>query len=117
METGRREFLKGTAWMLGAAAVAGCALDKVVDGGGSMANFRVAPMKKVRVGFIGVGERGTAAVKRATLIPGVETAALCDLRPAQVEAAKKWLQENRRPGALGTTNLRAGSERRISLTF
>ena len=100
METGRREFLKGTAWMLGAAAVAGCALDKVVDGGGSMANFRVAPMKKVRVGFIGVGERGTAAVKRATLIPGVETAALCDLRPAQVEAAKKWLQENRRPGAL-----------------
>ena len=32
METGRREFLKGTAWMLGAAAMAGCALDKAVVG-------------------------------------------------------------------------------------
>ena len=108
METGRREFLKGTAWMLGAAAVAGCALDKVVDGG-SMANFRVAPMKTVRVGFIGVGERGTAAVKRATALPGVETAALCDLRPVQVESAKKWLQEKKRPGALKTYQGRSDS--------
>ena len=35
MRQDRREFLKGTAWMLGAAAMAGCALDKLSVGGGS----------------------------------------------------------------------------------
>ena len=39
----RRDFLTGTAWMLGAAAVSGCAIDKPALGGGgmgSMCNFR-----------------------------------------------------------------------------
>ena len=117
MEQNRRDFLKGTAWMLGAAVVAGCAVDKPAFGGGAsgsaggacgsvgggaglMCNFKAPPMKKVRVGFIGVGERGTAAVKRVSLLPGIETAALCDLRPQQTEAAKKWLQEKKKPGAM-----------------
>ena len=99
----RRDFLAGTAWMLGGAAVAGCAIDKpaLVGGGtGSMCNFTVPPMKKIRVGFIGIGERGTAAVERVSLLPGIETAALCDLRPQQTDAAKKWLQEKKKPGAM-----------------
>ncbi len=102
MEQNRRDFLKGTAWMLGAAAVAGCALDKPAfgGGGGTMSNFKVPPMKKIRMGFIGIGERGMAAVKRVSLLPGIETAALCDLRPQQTEAAKKWLCENRKSGAM-----------------
>ena len=76
MEQNRREFLSGTAWMLGAAALAGCALDKACGPTTSMCNFAVPPMKRIRVGFIGIGERGTAAVHRVSLLPGVETAAL-----------------------------------------
>ena len=97
----RRDFLKGTAWMLGAAAAAGCAIDKVnFSSGGSMANFAVPPMEKIRVGFIGIGERGLAAVRRVNLFPGIETAALCDLRAEAVDQAKKWLKENNKPGAM-----------------
>ncbi len=100
MEQNRREFLAGTAWMLGAAAVAGCALDKAAGGGqAGMGNFAAPPMGRIRVGFIGIGERGTGAVHRVSGIPGIETAALCDLRPAQVEKAKDWLSKNKKPGA------------------
>jgi len=102
MEQNRRDFIKGTAWMAALAAAGshfgGCL--SVGGGGTSMANFRVAPMKRIRVGFIGVGERGTAAVHRVSALPGIEVAALCDLRPQQTEAAKKWLVENRRRGAM-----------------
>ncbi|MBR2983012.1 MAG: Gfo/Idh/MocA family oxidoreductase, partial [Kiritimatiellae bacterium] len=97
----RRDFLKGTAWMLGAAAAAGCSIDKVCFSScGSMANFAVPPMEKVRVGFIGIGERGFAAVRRVMLFPGVEAAALCDLRAEAVDQAREWLKKNNKPGAM-----------------
>ncbi len=100
----RRTFLKGSAWMIAAAATAGCSMDKIAlgGGGGSMCNFAAPPMKTIRVGFIGLGERGTYAVKRVPLLPGIETAALCDLRPAQVEISRKYLVEKKQPGALRT---------------
>ena len=65
----------------------------------SMCNFAVPPMERIRVGFIGIGERGTTAVFRATGLPGVETAALADLRRDQCDRAKAWLEEKGRPGA------------------
>jgi len=102
MEQNRRDFLAGTAWMLGAAVLAGCAIDKACAGAANMCNFAVKPMKRIRVGFIGIGERGTAAVQRVSLLPGIETAALCDLRQEQVDAALKILNEAKRPGAMRT---------------
>ncbi len=102
MEQNRRDFLAGTAWMLGAAVLAGCAIDKACAGAANMCNFAVKPMKRIRVGFIGIGERGTAAVRRVSLLPGIETAALCDLRQEQVDAALKILNEAKRPGAMRT---------------
>ncbi|MDO5319087.1 MAG: Gfo/Idh/MocA family oxidoreductase [bacterium] len=96
----RRDFLRGTAWMLGAAALSnglsGClSLGRT----GTMAGFRAAPMAKIRVGFIGIGERGMAAVRRVTNIPGIETAALCDRLANRVGLAKKFLVEAKKPGA------------------
>ena len=64
-----------------------------------MCNFAAPPMERIRVGFIGIGERGTTAVFRATGLPGVETAAMADLRRDQCERAKAWLEERGRPGA------------------
>ena len=69
MRQNRREFLLGTVWMGAAAMAAGCiskgsALCGIGNGAGApMHGFTVPPMKKVRVGFIGVGGRGIAAVE------------------------------------------------------
>ena len=97
----RREFLKGTAWMGAAAAAAGCATAGAVKlgGCGSMSGFAAPPLKKVRVGVVGLGMRGPGAVHRLASIPGTEVAALCDLYPDRVARQQKWLADNGKPKA------------------
>ena len=94
----RRDFLKGTAWMGAAALAAGCRLNRFGFGeGGMMQNYAYAALKgrTVRVGFVGVGQRGSAAVHRVSMIPGVEVVALCDRIADRVEDNVKWLAENK----------------------
>jgi len=93
----RREFLKGVAWMGAAAMAAGCmsAGKKICDSTGApMHGFRCAPMKKVRVGVIGVGIRGTNAVHRIAQIPGCEVTAISDINPVRLDIVQKWMKEN-----------------------
>lgn len=98
METNRREFLKGTAWMGLAAAAAGCHLNRLGFGeGGSMQNFALKPMETIRVGFIGIGGRGTEAVRRVSLIPGCQVTALCDLKQERVDLNLAALKEKNYP--------------------
>jgi len=90
----RRDFLKGTAWM-GLVAAAGCVGPRLGFGaGGSMQNFALPPMKRIRVGFVGIGSRGSGAVHRVSMIPGVDIVALCDKNPERVAANRKWLAEH-----------------------
>ncbi len=49
------------------------------------------PMETVRVGFVGLGMRGSSAVPRFTYIPGVQIVALCDVLPEHVERSQKTL--------------------------
>ena len=94
----RREFLKGAAWMGAAAMAAGCQLNRFGFGeGGWMQNFALKPMKRVRVGFVGIGGRGSGAVHRVSMIPGVDVVALCDLRQEQVDKNIAWLKERKYP--------------------
>ena len=98
MDRSRRDFLKGTAWMSAAALAAGCMNGLKIGGaGGTMQGFAAAPLKKVRVGVVGIGSRGEGAVHRLAMIPGVEVAALCDIRPPRVDIAAKWLKESGYP--------------------
>ena len=105
MERSRREFLKGTAWMGAAAMAAGCiskgsALSGIGNGAGApMHGFRVAPMKRVRVGIIGVGRRGIGAVQRIAQLPGCEVTAISDINAERLDAAQKWLKEHGCPPA------------------
>ena len=64
-----------------------------------MINFKCAPMLKIRVGVVGVGARGSAAVRRLQTIPGLEITAVCDIRPAFADKAAKSVEEisGRRP--------------------
>ena len=103
MDKSRREFLKGTAWMGVAAMAAGHLAAQAAENrpgcaaGAPMHGFRVAPMKRVRVGFIGVGARGTPAVKRIAQIPGCEVTAISDINPVRLDAVQKWMKENGYP--------------------
>jgi len=103
MNQNRRDFLKGTAWMGVAAIAAGClsersAMRGIGDGAGApMHGFTVPPLKKVRVGVIGVGSRGTAAVHRIAQIPGCEITAISDINPQRLDEAQAWLKENGYP--------------------
>ena len=65
----------------------------------SMSNFAAPPMETIRVGFIGVGNRGLTAVKRVSGLPGIEVAALGDVQDVQVEAARQAVRDAGRPGA------------------
>ena len=64
-----------------------------------MSNFAAPPMETIRVGFIGVGNRGLTAVKRVSGLPGIEVAALGDVQDVQVEAARQAVRDAGRPGA------------------
>ena len=51
-----------------------------------------APVKTVRVGFVGLGMRGPSAVIRFCQIPGVEIVALCDYEEKRAEAQQVHLR-------------------------
>ena len=61
----------------------------------------VPAIDTVRVGFVGLGMRGSSAVERYTYIPGVKVVALCDVLPENVEAAQKTLSDREFPQAAG----------------
>jgi len=57
----------------------------------NMSGYAAPKMDKVRIGFVGLGNRGPGAVDRMSHIEGVEIKALCDLRPERVDIVKKKL--------------------------
>ena len=59
--------------------------------GFNMSGFAAPKLDTVRIGFIGLGNRGPAAVERMGFIEGVEIKALCDIRPEKLFAVKKKL--------------------------
>ena len=65
----------------------------------SMIGFAVEPIETVRVGFIGLGDRGDGAVNRFTYIDGVEIVALCDIEEDRVNDMQKLLAERGKPAA------------------
>ena len=96
----RREFIKDSSLLAMLATVGGCMSGKFPGAATrSMSGFITKPMKRVRIGFVGVGDRGTAAVHRCAMIPGVDVVALCDSNPVRLENNRKWLAEKKLPPA------------------
>ena len=58
----------------------------------NMSGFRAPKLEIVRVGVIGLGNRGTGTVRRLASIEGVEIRALCDLEPDRVERSAKLIR-------------------------
>ena len=55
------------------------------------------PIDTIRIGFIGLGMRGSGAVKRYTFIDNVKIIALCDVVPENVEKIQQVLREKGLP--------------------
>ncbi len=58
----------------------------------NMSGFAAPKLDVVRIGFVGLGNRGPGAVNRMNKIDGVSIKALCDIRPEKVNAVKKSLE-------------------------
>jgi hypothetical protein len=118
MSINRRNFLK-TATLAGTGAMAsglvsGCApkqsesnlamiLESVRKNHSqkfNMSGYAAPALPTVRVGVIGLGDRGSGAVERLSYIEGVEIRALGDLRKAAVMGSQKYLKSIGRPAAL-----------------
>ncbi len=65
----------------------------------NMSGYAAPKLDTVRVGFVGIGDRGSGAVKRMTYIDGVEITALCDIRQGAVDGAQKILNDAGLPAA------------------
>ncbi len=117
MTTNRRNFLK-TATIAGAGAmsgglISGCTvkqnvskLDAILVSSRklhtqkfNMSGYAAPPIPVVRTGVIGLGDRGSEAVKRLSFIEGVEITAICDLRKVAVDGTQKYLNSVGRPAA------------------
>ena len=66
--------------------------DKPHYGHFNMCGYAAPKLDVVRIGFIGLGNRGPSHVSDMTRIEGVEIKALCDIRPEKVNMVKKLLE-------------------------
>lgn len=58
----------------------------------NMSGYAAPALDTVRVGIIGLGQRGPGAVNRLSKIEGVDIKALCDIHPERAEKAKASLK-------------------------
>ncbi len=65
----------------------------------NMSGYAAPPLETVRIGFIGLGNRGPASLRRLCLIEGVEIKAICDIREDRVEVGQKILADSGMPPA------------------
>lgn len=104
---GRRSFLKAGALAgLGAAFTGLRASDAAepCDLGEARTEFKVAPIERVRVGFVGVGGMGTAHLTNYLMIDSVEIKAICDIVPEHVERAQDAVVKAGQPKPTGYSN-------------
>lgn len=99
----RRDFLKAAGVAAAAGVVAGCAQTSSQAAlapsrqGQSVIGLVVPKMPVVRVGFIGVGQRGYGHVKRMSHIEGTEIVALCDTHDEVLDKSAAFLAERGLP--------------------
>lgn len=87
----RRDFLKVSTAAMGSVTLAGMGLPKESSVGKPNAD------RPIRLGFVGVGDRGSYHLDAALGMEGVEVPALCDINPTYLHRAKRWVEESGQP--------------------
>ena len=67
----------------------------------SMLGFAAEPIENVRIGFVGLGMRGSGSVDIITYVDNCEIVAVCDLYQDRVEEIQKMLAERGKKEAAG----------------
>ncbi len=67
------------------------------------------PIETVRIGFIGLGARGTEAIRRFTYQKGIQVKALCDLNQFRVDSCQNMLSRANMPEAMQALCFMAGA--------
>ena len=95
MKTNRRDFIRIStlAGMTLASESVVAAPTPVQTKVFNMSGYAAPKIETVRIGFIGLGNRGPGAVERISKIDGVEIKALCDIRRDKAEKAKTLLDK------------------------
>ncbi len=65
----------------------------------NMCGYAAPKLETVRIGVVGLGQRGSDAVERLSYIDGVEIVSLCDKYPDRIAAMQKVLEKMGRPKA------------------
>ena len=112
MTSGRRDFLRqtliGTGMVASGLAAQAAAINTTEHLGEkgefpalkfNMSGYCAPKLDKVRIGFVGLGNRGPGAVERMSNIEGVEIVALCDLLSERVDKCQKILEKHSLPKA------------------
>ncbi len=97
MSTNRRSFIRNIA--IGASASVATAIPEQgyssliekTPAAFNMCGFAAPKIPTVRIGIVGLGQRGPGAVERMSFIEGVEIKALCDKYPDRVSKAQEIL--------------------------
>lgn len=113
MQYNRRNFLKNATLLSGAVASLPAVAREAHEAGNdrqrnaqpsrpqrfNMSGYAAPKIDKVRIGFIGLGQRGPGAVDRMSRIEGVEIKALCDKFPDRASKAQAILTKAGLPKA------------------
>ncbi len=106
MNNNRRDFIK-TAGLLGAGVITGCSQQTEATNTKkssnpfpqthrqefNMSGYAAPKLDTVRVGIIGIGNRGSSMVRAFTQIEGVEIKAVCDVEPERVTKALNSIKD------------------------
>ena len=65
----------------------------------NMCGYGAPKLQTVRVGFIGIGNRGYSNLRQLTFIEGVEIKAICDLMQFRIDEAQTLLSDRKLPAA------------------
>ncbi len=112
MASNRRDFLRNTILGTGmlATGLTGHAASLSSETGSAksdrsskqrfnMSGYAAPKLDKVRIGFVGLGQRGPGAVERMSYIEGVEIVGLCDQYEDRVEKMQQLLEKQGLPRA------------------
>lgn len=94
----KREFIKLVG--VGSVGIAGATLAQETRASApqplpqqfNMCGYAAPKIDTVRIGYIGLGNRGAGALDRIVFLENVQVTALCDIRPERIAIAKKKLE-------------------------
>jgi hypothetical protein len=94
----RRDFIRNSAAIAGTLALGKLGMpEKVFARSAGNEKSQTGNEKTIKLGFVGVGGRGSYHLDVALGIPGVEIPAICDIKDANLYRAKQWIEEAGKP--------------------